>query len=66
VEQALPTLATLEGVITQVEEFCRMHPGVQPDVALDEAIGDRVLSGQVIGQLANLSARSWRRAKRHR
>ena len=68
--QALPALAMLEGVLTQVkearhaiagpiriagpksafapvlapllEEFCRMHPGIQPEVELNDAISDWV------------------------
>ena len=37
-------------VLTPVlEEFCRMHPGVQPDVQLDDAISDWVLDRVDVG-----------------
>lgn len=38
-----PVLAPL------VEEFCQMHPGIQPEVELDDAIGDWVLDRVDVG-----------------
>jgi len=37
------------GLAPLLEEFCRMHPGVQPEVELEDAIGDWVVERVDVG-----------------